>query len=180
VIRLALLRGINVGGKNRVDMAALRATFAGVGIDGARTYINTGNVIFRDERTEDTLARIIEAAIEDDFGFAVSVLVRDMEAILAIEQAIPDTWANDSSMKCDVLLLWDDVDRPDIVADLPARADVDELVYVPGAVIWRVDRDDATKSGMPRLVGTDVYKRMTVRNCNTVRRLAQMMRGFGD
>lgn len=180
MIRVAFLRGINVGGKNKIAMAKLGSTFARIGLDGARTYINTGNVIFSDPRPAPTLVELIEKAIDTDFGFSVPVLVLDLHTILAIEEALPETWVNDASMKCDVMLLWDDVDRPQVLDDLAIDPDIDDVLYVPGAVIWRVDRDDVTKSGMMRLVGTDLYRRMTVRNCNTLRKLADLMRRFAE
>ncbi len=47
--------------------------------------------------------------------------------------------------------------------------------YVPGAIIWRVDRPNLTRSGMMRLTSSDVYRSMTIRNSNTVRKLDQLM-----
>jgi uncharacterized protein (DUF1697 family) len=87
------------------------------------------------------------------------VLIRDLPAIKRVTKALPDTWTNDANMKCDVMFLWEGFDRKD----------------VPGAIIWRVDRSNQTKSGMIKIVGTDLYKGMTIRNCNTVRKLAEMM-----
>jgi uncharacterized protein (DUF1697 family) len=47
--------------------------------------------------------------------------------------------------------------------------------YVPGTIVWRVDRDVLTRSGMMRLTSDNLYKRMTIRNINTVRKLADLM-----
>ena len=172
---MGLLRGINVGGKNKVEMARLRDTFERLGSSDVRTYINTGNVIFDHDQPDADLAPRLEAVIAEDFGIDIRVLLRDREAMTTLGDALPPTWANDSTMKCDVMFLWDEVDSPDVVDRLAIREDIDDVFYVPGALIWRVDRDLVTRSGMMKLVGTNLYKAMTVRNVNTVRKLVELM-----
>jgi uncharacterized protein (DUF1697 family) len=173
---VALLRGINVGGKNKVAMPRLKKTFEGLGLRDVTTYINSGNVIFKDtKRKPATIVSALERAIEKDFGLPIKVLIRDLPAIKKVIKALPDSWTNDQQMKCDVMFLWEGVDRKDIVDGLRIKPEIEDLVYVPGALIWRVDRPAITRSGMMKMVGTDLYKAMTIRNCNTVRKLAEMM-----
>ena len=176
MIYVALLRGINVGGKNKVAMPRLKRTFEEVGLTDVTTYINSGNVIFKDSRRKPaTIISALEKAIEQDFGFQIKLLILDLAAIRKTIKALPDNWTNDNSMKCDVMFLWDGFDRKDVLDDLKIKPDIEDVVYVPGAIIWRVDRPNVTRSGMIKLVGTELYKGMTIRNCNTVRRLAELM-----
>jgi len=176
MIYVALLRGINVGGKNKMAMPRLKRTFEEVGLTDVTTYINSGNVIFKDSRRKPaTIISALEKAIEQDFGFQIKLLIRDLAAIRKTIKALPDNWTNDNSMKCDVMFLWDGFDRKDVLDDLKIKPDIEDVVYVPGAIIWRVDRPNVTRSGMIKLVGTELYKGMTIRNCNTVRRLAELM-----
>jgi uncharacterized protein (DUF1697 family) len=63
---------------------------------------------------------------------------------------------------------------------LDPKPDIDTALYVPGAVIWSVDRDKATRSGLLKLVGTELYRQMTIRNVNTVRKLYTLMAGQAD
>lgn len=176
VMYVALLRGINVGGKKKVDMGGLRDVFEQAGMRSVRTYINSGNVVFASgARSRARLATRLGTAIADRFGFDVKVLVHDLARMQAIGAAIPPDWVNDKTMKCDVLFLWDDVDRPEVLDELPATPAIDDVRYVPGAVLWSVDRADATRSGMTKIVGTPLYRQMTIRNCNTVRKLLELM-----
>lgn len=176
MVYVALLRGINVGGKNKVDMKKLKAAFEAAGMTSVRTYINSGNVIFSSKsRSRTRLAGVLEDAIADAFGFSVDVLVRDLKTMRTIVKALPRTWVNDAAMKCDVMFLWDDVARASVVKELPTKPEIEDLKYVAGAVIWRVDRKNVTRSGMMKLVGTPLYKRMTIRNCNTTRKLLELM-----
>lgn len=172
---VALLRGINVGGKNRVETARLRSVFESAGMNEVVTYINTGNVVFDHDAPAGDLVPVLEGSVESEFGFRVDLLVRPGASILGISDALPDGWRNDNSMKCDVLFLWDEIDRPEVLDELPVTPDIDDVVYVSGAVLWRIDRPDVTRSGLTRLAKTDLYRHVTVRNCNTVRKLAEIV-----
>ena len=177
MVYVALLRGINVGGKRIVDMKLLKSTFERAGMERVSTYINSGNVIFQNSSPNAVqLTTALEQAIEADFGFRVEVLLRDSGSITAMVEALPDTWVNDQTAKCDVMFLRDELDNPEFREGLTVRPGIDEVKHVHGAVLWRVDRPNVTKSGMMKLVGTDAYKQMTVRNCNTLRRLAELVR----
>lgn len=171
---VALLRGINVGGKNRVEMPRLKNVFERLELGAVRTYINTGNVLFTADSRGDLPSDLTEA-IADEFGFEIPVLVVDASRFLAVAASIPSDWRNDSSMKCDVMFLWEHVDEPAVVESLGPKDGIDHLRYVPGAVIWRVDRENINQTRLARIVGTDLYRAMTVRNCNTVRKLADLI-----
>jgi uncharacterized protein (DUF1697 family) len=95
----------------------------------------------------------------------------------AVVNAMPARWTNDQVQRCDVLFLWDEFARPTVLKKLPVRPEIEDVKYASGAVIWRIDRKNATKSGLMRLVGTDIYKKMTIRNCNTARKLLALMEG---
>jgi uncharacterized protein (DUF1697 family) len=176
VVYVALLRGINVGGKNKIEMKQLKAAFEDAGMTSVRTYINSGNVIFSsNSRSRARLTEVVEDAIARTFGFRIGVLVRDLKSMRAVVKALPQTWANDATMKCDVMFLWDDVARASVVKEIPIKPEIEELKYVAGALIWRVDRKSVTRSGQMKLVRTPLYKRMTIRNCNTTRKLLELM-----
>ena len=79
---VALLRGINVSGKNMIKMETLRATFESFGFKSVKSYINSGNLAFDTAKTDDTkLAKKIHDAIQKEFGFNISVMVRPMAEI---------------------------------------------------------------------------------------------------
>jgi uncharacterized protein (DUF1697 family) len=173
---VALLRGINVGGSKKVDMRQLRTAFETVGMTSVVTYINSGNVIFStdiDDRPR--LTAILEHSIRERFGFPVEVLLLDIDQMRSIVNTIPAGWTNDESMRCNVLFLWEDVDLPSILEQIVLKPEIEDVLYVPGAVIQRIDRENAAKSGLTRLMGTPFYKRMTIRNCNTARRLLELI-----
>ncbi|MCA9667802.1 MAG: DUF1697 domain-containing protein [Myxococcales bacterium] len=86
----ALLRGINVGGKNRLQMKPLAQLFADAGCDPVRTYIQSGNVVFGAERAAmRTLAADISAAIERDHGLRVPLIMRTLEQLREVRAGFP-------------------------------------------------------------------------------------------
>lgn len=176
MVWLALLRGINVGGKNTVPMPELKATFEVAGMARVRTYINSGNVVFESGETDRAALTLrLHDAIVDRFGLEVPVLVRSLPELRAALAPLPDAWANNDTMKCDVVFLADDLSAEEVLAALRVRPEIDDVLAVPGAVIWRVDRANATRSGLQKITASPLYRRVTVRNCNTARKLLALM-----
>ncbi|HZH59036.1 MAG TPA: DUF1697 domain-containing protein [Metabacillus sp.] len=116
MVYIALLRGINVGGKNKIDMKLLKKTFEQVGMNDVVTYINTGNIIFSYKGLSKTeLSRILEESIHNDFGLHIKVVVCSVDDVRGIINAIPDTWKNDKDMSSDVMFLWDENDDESVL-----------------------------------------------------------------
>ncbi|ANU15323.1 hypothetical protein B481_0688 [Planococcus halocryophilus Or1] len=173
---VALLRGINVGGKNKVEMKKLIQAFEEVGMTQVTTYINSGNVVFSStNNSKETIATILEKAIYSHFDLQIHVLVYGSAEFLKIAQSVPENWSNDQDMKSDVLFLWQDVDDQTILNQLTIKPDIDRVIYVPGAILWSVNKDLVTRSGLGKIVGTALYRRVTVRNVNTVRQISVLL-----
>ncbi|MEK4029805.1 DUF1697 domain-containing protein [Pseudobacillus sp. FSL P4-0506] len=176
MVYIALLRGINVGGKNKIDMKLLKQTFEHVGMNDVVTYINTGNIIFSHNSLSKTeLSRILEEAIYNDFQLQIKVVVRSVDDVRGIMNAIPDTWKNDKNMTSDVMFLWDEIDDESVLEKLVIKPNIDTVKYVPGAILWSVDKKNVTKSGKTKIIGSKIYKQITVRNVNTARKIYELM-----
>lgn len=176
MIYVALLRGINVGGRNKIDMKMLKQTFEGAGMHDVVTYINSGNIIFSSEETSRAgLSHILEKAIYNDFGLQIKVLIRSREEVTRINDTLPDTWKNDKEMRSDVMFLWDEIDDPSLLENLKIRPGIDTVKYTPGAILWSVDKKELSKSGLSKIAGTQIYIKVTVRNVNTVRKIHALM-----
>lgn len=173
---LALLRGINVGGNNKVDMKQLKATFESLGYTDVVTYINTGNIIF--EVAENDKAKLIEAieeAITRDFGLEIKVLIRDFQQMEALYRKIPPEWQHNAAMRTDVMFLWEEYDTPQVIEQLTLKP-VDTVKYHSGALVWHIKSHEYNHSALPKIIGTKLYKHMTIRNVNTFRKLYDLMK----
>lgn len=122
-----------------------------------RTYINSGKLVF--SAGPSSISRLT-ARIE--------------KALQRVVEAIAPVWTDDKVMRTYVLLLWSELDDSSIIGRLPGRPGVDELRYAPGAVIWRVDPENVSRSHRNRIVGTPLYKKVTMRSANTVRKLNEL------
>lgn len=177
MLYVALLRGINVGGNNKIDMKQLKSSFERVGMQSVTTYINTGNIIFADDKhSKEQLVQILEKMITDDFGLEIKVVIRDRDDFEVLMKKLPKDWKNDTEMKSDVMFLWEEIDDQSVLEKVVIKGGIDTVMYVAGALLWMVDRKNQTKSGMQKLVGTKVYKLMTIRNVNTTRKIYELMR----
>lgn len=173
---VALLRGINVGGNAKVEMAALRKEFEALGYLNVRSYINSGNVIFQSkEVSHPKIIETIEKKIEKTFGFPIRVVIRDIKNIQLLCKKTPAHWVNNAEKKTDVLFLWDEYNKKNVLDLIGTNPEVDHVLYLDGSVIWHIDRINYSKSGMRKFIGPKVYKNITARNINTVRKLEELM-----
>lgn len=178
MIYVALLRGINVGGKSKVEMPRLKKCFEDLGFDNVETYINSGNVIFNCPKSASEIVSEIEQAINNEFGLAVSIVLRDQDNIALLCKKIPKDWTNDKIQRTDVMFLWPEIDNADILRTFNYKPDIENVLYVDGAVVWNIGRENVTKGSGVKLIKTDIYKQMTIRNINTVLKLNELMKNI--
>jgi uncharacterized protein (DUF1697 family) len=88
-IYIALLRGINVGGKNIVKMAELKSLLQAMDLPRVQTYIQSGNVLFESDEEEEILREQLEREIEATFGFSVPVILRTSEEMKKVAEKCP-------------------------------------------------------------------------------------------
>jgi uncharacterized protein (DUF1697 family) len=175
---VALLRGINVGGRTLVKMADLKTCLENLGFEGVSTYIASGNVLFEtDEDDAAGLATTIEAAIEQRFELPVKVVVLDQKAFARIVNAIPKPWIGDDTLRANVAFLRRGTDAKQVVRELEPDAAIEEVKAVDGAILWATRRDSLNRSVMRKLIGGLAYKELTVRNLNTTLRLQALLTG---
>ena len=98
VVYVVLLRGINVGGKTKIAMAALRDTCASVGCEDVVTYIQSGNVVLKSKLTADKLRAALEAAIAEEFGFTPAVKIRTAQEMAAVVDRNPYAGTDDKTV----------------------------------------------------------------------------------
>ena len=117
-VRIALFRGINVGGRNRLPMNELKSLFEDTGCSDVRSYIQSGNIVFDHAGTNDgALSRILCSAIEAQFGFAPAVLLLSASDMHDAMSANPFPGAEDNPQS---LHLW-------FMEDVPADPDHDRM-----------------------------------------------------
>ena len=177
---VALLRGINVGGKNLLPMKALAAMFAAAGCKDVKTYIQSGNVVFRYGAKKD-VAAVVRAEIEKQFGLKVPVLVRSAAEMVTVLAENPFLGANEGGGAEEALLhvmFLDSEPAAALVAGLdPERSKPDEFVVNGREVYLRLPHG-AAKTKLSNAYFDSKLKTVgTQRNWRTVKTLAEMLAG---
>jgi len=176
---VALLRGINVGGHRKVPMADLRGLLERLGYDDVATLLQSGNVVFEaPERPTGELIPILETAIAEEFGFEVPVMVRTGAELRAVVAANPLEVRDPARLA--VAFLGGTLDPRVWAAIEPERYAPEEL-WAGERELYMYFPDGLGKARFdPSLLARRDGPRATVRNWNTVTRLAAMTGGDGD
>ena len=177
---VALLRGINVGGKNRMPMKELAALFVDAGCDDVRTYIQSGNVVFRTgPPAGEEISAIISASILSRFGYRVPVITRTAREFQGIVRANPFVEAGAEADKLHVMFLAELPDGAQVEALDPDRSPGDEFAVLGCEVYLHcpngVARTKLTNSYFDSRLSTT----STTRNWRTVQRLLELATGAG-
>jgi uncharacterized protein (DUF1697 family) len=175
---LVLLRGINVGGRNKVAMAALRELLESHGHTEVSTYIASGNVILISHRSAATIRRELEDALPKAFKLdseLIAVLVLTRAQLQAVVRKRPTGFGDKpATYNSDVIFLMG-IDASTAMKVFDPRPGVDEVW--PGAGVIYSPRLSAqrTKSRLGKIVGTPAYKSMTIRSWATTMALLERM-----
>ena len=174
---VALLRGINVGGKNVIKMADLKACFHENGFDDATTYIQSGNVLFEatGSREADLAARI-ERMLAARFDYGASVVVRGRRRMRSIVGGAPEGFGVDpATYRSDVIFLKPALNARAAMERLPTREGVDRAWL--GTGVLYVDRlaARAAQSRLSKVASMAMYQQMTIRNWRTTTELLRLL-----
>ena len=172
---LALLRGINVGGKNLVKMAELRDNFEDMGFDGVATYIQSGNVLFRAPRQKrEDLAALVESELSRRFGIELKVVLLTEAQLKGVVDAAPRRFGADTHLS-DVLFVRRPLTAKKAFSLVEMREGVDRAWAGKGVVYYSRLASKASGSRLSKFVALPEYKNTTIRSWSTVTKLRALM-----
>ena len=178
---VALLRGINVGGNNKVVMSELREQIAAEGFTNVRTYINSGNVLFEagPNTPREDVAQAVEDLLARRYDFSIRLALLTAQDYLAELHSLPDWWHGEVARR-DALFYTRGLDRSHVRERIEAMELGDEAVYFgEHAVFWgKFDEKSFLKTAYhKRLLREDFYRQVTIRSGSTVEKIAAMLSG---
>ena len=176
---VALLRGINVGGNNKVVMSELRAQIAAAGFGHVRTYINSGNLLFEaeDQASREDVAQTVEDILARHYDFPIRLALLTAQDYLAQLDELPDWWHGEVARR-DALFYTRGLDRDHVRERIEAMELGDEAVHFgEHAVFWgKFDEKSFLKTAYhKRLLREDFYRQVTIRSGSTVEKIAAML-----
>ena len=173
---IALLRGINVGGHAKVPMAELRALAEGLGWEQARTWIQSGNLVFEARGKASRLEEALEKALEKHFGFAPAVIVRTASEWNKLASANPFPKESEAEPNRVMIGLSKHESRPGAAEAIESRAAAGERVREAGGALWfHYPQGAGTSKLTPALIDRSVGSPLTARNWRTFLKLREML-----
>jgi len=176
--QIALLRGINVSGKNKVPMAELKEGFEELGFREVKTHLNSGNVIFSSDGDDVRgITNQIEAMIKNQFDLDISVFVISNEELDDILRNAPDWWGNENKEIYDNLIF---IMPPVTFAEVfnkigEPKEELEKIKNYKEVVFWSFSRKDYQKTNWwSKTASISISRKLTIRTANTVRNIVGM------
>jgi uncharacterized protein (DUF1697 family) len=174
---VALLRGINIGGRNIIRMPDLKECFEDLGCAEVITYIQSGNVVFRSEVGDAVaLRRKLERALSVRFAYASRVVLLSRARLAQVVDGAPDGFGGKPDRyRYDVIFLREGLTTAQAMRNVSARRGVDTVDEGRDVLYYSRLTSRAAQSHLARIASLPVYQDMTLRNWNTTTRLLSLM-----
>lgn len=174
--QIALLRGINVGGKNKVPMPELRDVFEEAGFLEVQTYINSGNVIFRsDNEDEEALQEICRQAIYDRFQLDIPLAVLSAEELSDSLKSVPEWWDSGKESKHNAIFTIAPVSAWSVIQIVgEAKPEYEKIAHHGRVIFWSAPLKTFSRTRWSKITATTAYQRITIRNANTAKKLLRL------
>ncbi|MFI5240144.1 MAG: DUF1697 domain-containing protein [Candidatus Saccharimonadia bacterium] len=175
---VVLLRGINVGGKNIIPMAALKSFLEDLGFKNVSTYIASGNVILASQKTPNQIKDLIEATLTAKFNLSsdlIKVLVLNRQQLIEVVDNKPEGFGNKpEKYHSDVIFLLN-INQEQALAVFNPRAGVDKVWLGNGVIYSQRLSAKRTQSRLSQIMSSVLYKSMSIRTWNTTIKLVEML-----
>lgn len=171
-----LLRGINVGGKNKVAMSDLKDMISKLGYENVITYINSGNIIF-DANDNKEIVRVKISHMLETFPFSINKVILTQEEYLDEISNLPEWWSEELFRR-DVLFYSDKVDYSTMKERIKMMPLNDEMVHFgKKAVFWGKcnEKNYLSTSYHKLLMKESFYKSITIRNARTFEKIIELL-----
>ena len=175
---IALLRSVNISGKNKVPMAELRKCFETLDFMEVKTCLNSGNVIFSCKDTDAAeLVNRIERMIQHLFSLNIPVFVIPQEELADILRHTPDWWGTENQEIYDNLIfILPPATFPDIYHEIGApKEGLEQIQEYQSVVFWSFSRKDYQKTNWwSKTASVPLGSKLTIRTANTIRKIVKM------
>lgn len=172
-----LLRGINVGGKNKVVMSELKEFLKRAGFSDVDSYINSGNLFFASDESVENIVLKVEKVLEENYEFVIPFTLLSKEEYLEEMAGLPEWWKDEFARK-DILFFSRETDASEVIRFVEESAFYNEKVYVGKcAVFWaKIDEAEYQKTTYhKKILKQPFYKTITIRNGKTFDKIAEIL-----
>ena len=174
---IALLRGVNISGKNKVSMAQLKQLFEDLDYKEEKTYLNSGNVIFSsDEDDISKIKSIIEEMIKNHFNLDIPVFVISKEELEDILDHAPNWWIENEDVYNNLIFIMPPATFQDVYEKIKEpKEGLEKIENYKDTIFWSFSRKDYQKTNWwSKTASVNISNKLTIRTANTVRKIAGM------
>ena len=174
---IALLRGVNVGGKNKISMPELKLAFEEIGFLDVITYINSGNVIFSSNTQDKSeLIRKSKSIIEDKFKLSVPVTVISAKELSDVLKNAPVWWnTEDKEIYDNAIFVIPPTSVAEVFAEVgKAKPEYEKVDSYGNVIFWSASLKTFNKTRWSKTASSSVNKDVTIRNANTTKKLLEL------
>ena len=174
-----LLRGINVGGKNKIAMADLRQQVEGLGYKDVRTYINSGNLFFNTDKSQEVIRQDFKTFFARTYSFVTTFSLISQADFQADKEGLPDWWQEDLARK-DILFYTEGLIRKHVVDYIKNLPLGDEVVHFGNlGIYWgKYTESEYLKTAYHKhLLKAPFYKGITIRNGKNFEKIGDYLKG---
>ncbi len=177
---VVLIRGVNVGGKNKLPMAPLRKSLGELGFAGVRTYIASGNVLLQSGLPAQGIKPAFEKLLSSEFDLDdpnIQVLVLDREQFRTVIDQKPEGFGEQPDKYHSDAIFLMGIDPMDAMTVFDPREGVDRIWPGVGVIYSQRLSAERTRSRLSKIIGTPAYRSMTIRSWNTTMALWKLIQG---
>ena len=175
---IALLRGINISGRNKIPMAELKSYFIELGFIDVSTCLNSGNIIFSSEESNEmVLADKIRNMIKERFELDIPVFIISQIELKDLLNKAPVWWGSDGKEIYDNLIFVLPISTAEIIAEKigAPTTEIEQICIVENSIFWSFDRKKYAKGNWwKKTASIGISELITIRTANTVRKIIEM------
>ncbi len=177
---VALLRGINISGKNKVAMPLLKEAFEQAGFLEVSTYINSGNVLFSSDRTDKKeMCEQCATFIQERFEIDVPIVILSQKELQEAIMHAPLWWdkENEQEMVHQAIFLVENTSIEEVYAAVKeAKAQYEQVDHYGNVIFWSAFRATLSKTSWYKIASSSVNQKVTIRNANTAKKLVELLK----
>lgn len=176
---VALLRGVNISGKNKVSMPLLKIAFEDAGFTDVSTYINSGNVIFSDVLLDkNELIRKCKSLISDKFMLDIPVTIISLKELAETLDHAPKWWDKSSEIEVihQAIFLIPPTNIEEVYKAVgEAKPEYEQVDYYENVIFWSAPRATLSKTRWYKIPSSSVNNKVTIRNASTTKKLLLLL-----
>lgn len=175
---IVFMRGINVGGKNKVSMSELKELFEQNGFQDVVTYINSGNIIFSSDNTDEKkLKEECEVLILNKFQLNIPVIIISANDLLTALNYAPSWWGQDKDSKHNAIFILPPTTVDEVFKEVgEIKPEYEKVDHYGRVVFWSAPIKTFSRTRWSKVVSSSVYDSITIRNANTVKKILQLVK----